>query len=215
MLGFIPPPLGMRSSDIYTPKLRVLRPALQQWVSCNRKIVHRWEEYEDAPWWYNERASLSVLAGAIWKAGGYAFEEFVGDKRVMKGRRKKFSAGRFDLEFDVSGSLFVAEAKQCWMPSTRSQDHFERVSEAMDAAKRDVRRCAPEGVRRLAIVFGAPYFTEGRRADMDERIERLIHYAYHVDAGALAWFFPSFEDPPNTDGIIYPGAFVWIKEVKR
>lgn len=74
-------------SGVYTSKLRILRPILRQWVTINRKLAKRWEEYRDAPWWYNERASISVLAGAAWKTNGYAFEEYVGDKRTKTGKR--------------------------------------------------------------------------------------------------------------------------------
>ena len=39
--------------------------------------------FEDNPWWYNERASLSVLAGAAWTLKDwFALEEFSTIKRM-------------------------------------------------------------------------------------------------------------------------------------
>ena len=204
-------------SGIYTPRLRVLRPLLRQWIRNNVELAYRWEEYRDAPWWYNERASISVLAGAAWKIRkGYAFEEFVGDKRRINRKKLRLSSGRFDLEFCTSESLFIAEAKQCWIPATRRQDCFDRVSKAMDRARADVRRCEPQGVRRLAIVFGVPYFSKKRRTQMPEKIERLVDFALDVEAHAYAWAFPSLKAyPENENGYLHPGVIIWIREVKR
>ncbi len=203
--------------DLYTPQLRILRPLLLQWVRNNRQLARRWEEYGDAPWWYNERASVSILAGAAWKTRrGYAFEEFVGDKRKVNRKKVRLCAGRFDLEFCVSEWLFIAEAKQCWIPGTRRQDCFECVSEAMDRARADVRRCQPEGVRRLAIVFGVPYFSKRNEEEIPEKIDRLVDYALDVEADAFAWVFPNLEEYPESgDGHLHPGVMMWIREVKR
>jgi hypothetical protein len=203
-------------NDIYTPKLRVLRPLLRQWIRNNVQLAYRWEEYGDVPWWYNERASISLLAGAAWKAKrGYAFEEFVGDKRKVNRKKVRLSSGRFDLEFCASESLFIAEAKQCWIPATRRQDCFERVSEAMDRARNDVRRCEPQGVRRLAIVFGVPYFSKKQQAEMPKKIARLVEFALDVEAHAYAWAFPRLEPYPEEGGYLHPGVMIWIREVKR
>jgi hypothetical protein len=55
------------------------------WITNNKDLVRSWRG--DLPWWYNERASISVLAGAAWGTGGLAFEEYSEDKKArMKGQ---------------------------------------------------------------------------------------------------------------------------------
>src|SRR5262245_34034370 len=55
--------------------LRSFEDLLWEWTSVIERVVRVWYQ-DDVPWWYNERASLSLFAGAIWKVGGIAFEEF-------------------------------------------------------------------------------------------------------------------------------------------
>src|SRR5713226_1261165 len=52
-----------------------LRQVLRKWIFVNKDYVHRWDGI-DAPWWYNERASVSALAAAAWLAKGIALEEY-------------------------------------------------------------------------------------------------------------------------------------------
>ena len=68
---------------------------LKQWFW----ILNRWEEAdgEDAAYWYNERATTSTLAGAVWKCKGFALEEY----RCSRLYGKKASFGRADLWFQL------------------------------------------------------------------------------------------------------------------
>ena len=86
----------------------------------------------------------------------------------------------------------------------------------MDRARQDVRRCAPEGVRRLAIVFGVPFISKAHEAVMPDKIDSLMDFALDVDAHAFACVFPNLERyPENGNGFLHPGVMVWIREVKR
>lgn len=84
--------------------LRCLRPVLEKWISVNRELAVHWASAGDAPWWYNERALISVFAGAVWRTGGHAFEEYSTEKR---GDRRE-SWGRVDLEFAAGRQEFRA-----------------------------------------------------------------------------------------------------------
>jgi len=61
-------------------RLQILKPVLKEWLALieDPDAVH-WPK-DDAPWWYNERALLSLFAGAIWKCEGWALEEFTTGK---------------------------------------------------------------------------------------------------------------------------------------
>ncbi|MGH8674900.1 MAG: hypothetical protein ACREVG_11385, partial [Burkholderiales bacterium] len=91
--------------------------------------------------------------------------------------------------------------------------------EFMKQAKADVRRCHPDGMRRLAIVFGSPYVARRRGSEIENRIEWLIAQAVEIkaeiEAHAVAWTFPRLRRYPTSEGWVYPGVIVWIKEVKR
>jgi hypothetical protein len=72
--------------------------------------------HDDAAWWYNERAILSLFAGAIWSSNGWAFEEFATTKRerVATKRKHRRDGARGDLEFwwPSSNKYFQCEAKR-------------------------------------------------------------------------------------------------------
>ncbi len=205
----------MRKGIETTARLRCLRPVLNRWTALNRQLGERWSKDGNAPWWYNERALISVFAGAVWQSDGYAFEEYSETKR---GKKRPY-AGRIDLEFVAGQYEFRAEVKQCWLAATKPGDRSSYVRGFMEEAKADVRRCRPDGTRRLAIVFGSPYLAQHRKAEMDHRIEWLVVQAkkIRVDIGAdaVAWTFPSLRRfPMDRDGV-YPGIIAWIKEVRR
>ncbi|MGH8746639.1 MAG: hypothetical protein ACREUK_09110 [Burkholderiales bacterium] len=60
-------------------RLPELAPMLREWIRANAAYVKQCED-SDAPWWFNERAALSVVAAAAWLAGGIALEEYTAPK---------------------------------------------------------------------------------------------------------------------------------------
>ena len=88
--------------------LPIFKPLLKKWVTTNIDVVRHWQG--DLAWWYGERASISVLAGAAWRIGGFAFEEYREDKKT--------GPGRVDLYLKVGRQQFIAEAKYCWSGAT-------------------------------------------------------------------------------------------------
>jgi hypothetical protein len=117
--------------------LKVLKKVLVEWQSMQDPSW--WREKNDVPWWYNERASLSFFAGAVWRCKGWAFEEFITRKHITTRRGKRQNRhGRGDIMFGIKGQSFVAEAKQCWPTIGRRIDsalnEVERyVKSALDA----------------------------------------------------------------------------------
>lgn len=81
---------------------------LKQWQKINRDYLED-SEFSDSLYWYNERANISCLAGAIWKLGGYALEEYT----ATKGKEKKY--GRIDLYFSIDEIEYIIEAKHQWL----------------------------------------------------------------------------------------------------
>jgi len=46
-------------------RVRCFEAIFKEWIGCISQIAHDWKSRGDVPWWYNERASLSVFAGAV------------------------------------------------------------------------------------------------------------------------------------------------------
>ena len=195
-------------------RLRGLRPILNKWVVLNRRLGCQWSIYNDAPWWHIERALVSVFAGAVWRCGGDAFEEYAENKR---GDRRRAS-GRIDLWFLYRGQEFKAEAKQCWVRSDTKLGSLAQVERSMKRARRDAGNCAPDGIRRLAIVFGVALVLKRLRQKLPAQTDSLVELAKHksIDADAVAWVFPKLKRPlVSSDGFILPGIIVWLKLVPR
>lgn len=196
-----------------TRKTRCLRSILENWINLNRMLGSRWMRMSgDAPWWYNERALLSVFVGAVWQSGEEAFEEFSQEKR----RGNRLKPGRIDLWFSASSREFWAEAKTLEIPLTRGSGQATKVNAVMKTAKEDVRRLAPDGyTRRLAVVFGSPYLRPCPMSELHGRLEHMLEQADEVEHDAIAWIFPAMRRLPKAYNWICPGIIVWVKEVRR
>ena len=105
-----------------------LHPLLKQWQTIVAKASKEWAAERDAPYWYNERASLGLLAGAIWQLNGFAFEEYSTCRRIFSKRGVSYKNGRCDIDFRFRSRYYVAESKQCY-PTLGM--HKETLSESL------------------------------------------------------------------------------------
>ena len=172
---------------------------------------------KDVPWWYNERADLSVLAGAIWKSGNVAFEEFVDEKRKISRRTGKLSrkyTGRVDLHFSVRGKTFIAEAKQCWSGAAAPNHNTpNKIAKFLKKACDDIRRSKPHNQRRLGIVFAIPYIRAQHVKHIDDRVKKWISAIRDVDCDAMAWIFPAVARRAKHGTSYFPGIAIFIREI--
>ena len=139
---------------------------LEEWTSLMKDS--EWGK-DDTPWWYNERALLSLFAGAVWKCGGWAFEEFATSKRTIAKRVKhNRSAGRGDLMFQIGKDTFIAEAKQCWpILGYKNLSATRNLVEALHEARVQSSRLPSDG-KKLGIVFAVPRLHESKGKDSEE-----------------------------------------------
>ncbi len=166
--------------------LQALRSVLKQWQA----IIGWWDAKNierDAPWWYNERASISQLAGAVWLCDGWAFEEFGTEKTSALN-------GRCDIAFGLGRRNFWGEAKQCW--PALSQENFQ----AKEMVEKHLRRACNEvleGITKdyagLAITFVSPKIAPSTADNMgvDNVINDLVMRLHTIRNVALAWTFPA------------------------
>jgi len=190
--------------------LRGLKGILNEWIDANIRLVREWRE--DVPWWYNERASISVLAGAVWLKGGLAFEEFAEDKSSGQKGHPKYR-GRIDLYLKVGEQQFIAEAKWCWSGALRVNERTAgHIRQTLKRAYADIRRCPSNGQRKLGVLFVTPYIPASEQKNVDNHIKKWLAAIREVECSCSAWVFPKESRHFGGENIC-PGVVVLIKEV--
>lgn len=162
-----------------------LRPVLTSWV----KMVNQYSaahENEDACYWYNERATLSVLAAATWKIDGWvALEEFSTGKICKVNRVQK--NGRCDLYISSDNNSYACEAKQAW-DKVGDLNSRETISGMLDSAWKDTSELTiDEADKRLAICFCVPSF---EKPPTDVEIRSWLEMCQKFNHVAFAYSFP-------------------------
>lgn len=197
----------------HVPGLRLFARTLESWIETTTRIAKAWQP-DDIPWWYNERALLSIFAGAVWLAGGIAFEEFRTEKRVPGKRTRALHPGRQDLFIQIGKNGFLAESKILWSAaSAPNAQPSVTIGKALDQACKEVRRTPSCGERRLGIVFARPYVRWKHQESIDSHIERWLEKARQVGYSCCAWVFPAESRVFGNELHILPGMAVFIREV--
>jgi hypothetical protein len=223
-----------RIRGVHGGSLKQLVPALQRWIRV-MEDPEFWRGNsgpDDAAWWYNERALLSLFAGAIWTSKGWALEEFATTKRqrvARKGKQRKDGA-RGDLEFwwPSSNTSFLCEAKRAELSlRVNTRKLRKQIGLELDECVADV-RCHPRrrGARRVGLLFVAPYLARGasnrKPLNKDEceylkSFGKLLHGLSSDWDCAVAWTFPGML--PRPKGVLpslgtraYPGAAIVVAD---
>lgn len=135
--------------------------------SCWKRVFAEWErvqlEYwsnvpDDIGWWSSERANVSLLAHAIWRARGYPLQEY-GDE---KGRGANKYRGRPDMYAFLRPRHYMIEAKQCW---PRPRGDWQKAVEA--SFRHAVKAAGENGAKhgsRVALTF-ASHVVPGNHID--------------------------------------------------
>lgn len=130
------------------------RPKLESVLARWLNIVNdRYWTERDAPWWYNESASVGSLAAAAWMNEGRALVDY----RTPKYRGDTRWKGRADLWMDLGQEEYVGEAKMYWPSLSRRLGHG-RTTTMLKRACADAKAHMPvEGTRRIGILIVAPW----------------------------------------------------------
>jgi len=122
---------------------------MEEWMLAIERYT-RIMNVDDAPYYYNERANVSVLAGAAWKAGWVALEEFQSEKGY---KNKAKTNGRTDLFFANETAEELLEAKFKWI-CMGSKNLSRMVEETMIAACDDAKKTRANSTEVKAIGIG-------------------------------------------------------------
>lgn len=185
--------IGQKSEPkINNKRLDWLYPILKNWIVINKDYIEQFES-GDCLYWYNERANISAFAGAVWKSGGFALEEY----STKKGFEANLTNGRIDLYFLNDTNEAIAEAKMAWLyfgNKTRLaiKEQIDRVSEN---AMRDIKNSLaanPCGLG-LGISFISTYWRENY--DATAEMQSLREFMKTYDCA----FYAIFENTSGKD----------------
>jgi hypothetical protein len=198
--------------EVSAGPLPFLEDLLWEWIALHERTARHWL-FKDCLWWVNERASIGALAGAVWRVGGVAIEEYTTQKlaRDESSRSAANAHGRGDMDFTLGGMDFVIEAKQCW---TSFKDASIQIEENLAEAEADVRLAkSPVRYRRLAIVFVTP--RTARTNLIDEQISTWVDSLHRIKRCAWACVFPARARMLGLRqyGKVYPGAAIFMRSV--
>lgn len=210
--------ISNRNKGLYgvkvSKKLKPLRRIFTQWIWLNVRMGREWSLVNDLPWWYNERALVSLFAGAIWKCGGDAFEEFVEEKRGGQTGNK----GRIDLWFKLGNVEYNAEAKKCWVDSSGGVKSISHINKVLSKAVMAANEILPDKRPRLAMVFGVAIAAKNTGKSNSEQLQALHEIARNpkIKADATTWVFPKLpKRHKGSESFLMPGVILWVKQVKR
>ena len=193
----------------------------------------------DCCWWYNERANVSVLAGAAWAKGWVALEEYSTLKRAeaptsgVDDEGDSGARGRVDLYVSTPHEDCAFEAKQVWVrlgPDFVDAGCSGKIAEGKKAARRDALKLLGEASAHYAVTFVVPFVSpEGLAnstiAEFPEKLCRwLSGFATHSrsadcasDQGSMqmAYVFPRLDERcyVNAAGFYYPGVVAFVEVV--
>jgi hypothetical protein len=161
-------PLNLYPSG--SQRLAFLCPALTTMFSIMDRYIEKFDRkgQMDRPYFYNERATLSVFAGAIWRShpSNLVLEEYCAEKTWPGGRYK----GRFDIWFAIENQSCYAEAKQSWpavsaFDAEEGQEIINLLRAEADVSQDNVRDDLKKGSvdHALSIVFVTPLIPKRKR----------------------------------------------------
>ena len=189
--------------------LRPLRGVLANWFDVLESFF---KAQKDLPWWYGERSSLSLLAGAAWRTSGWvALEEFGTNKRTISTDPETGIAGkrhgRCDLYLGKGEVDYAMEAKQAGQPfgMRQSGNPYGQLSKACKKSwGAAAELLANEASVRLAVTFIVPSMSlaglsKNSGVMEDVATEKIEEWLAELPVplakqgiDAFAYYFPAF-----------------------
>lgn len=186
------------------PKFSRTQPLIENWCKAISRYCAAWPG-EDAPYWRNERANVSMLAGAAWMSGAAAMEEY-GTEKTFEDAKKN---GRADLYITWLDHDCAIEAKYCWFGKDKPRNLIGAVMNANSDA-----RTNRDSATVYAVVFAALYRKPTEFWAPSEMIEAIARYVPRPDI--FAAHFPGHcRELKGEDGYICPGVALIMNRVRN
>lgn len=187
--------------DIKYKRLSSLKPVLNEWIKIHESFCKT--SKDDSLYWYNERATLSTLAGAVWNLKGYCLEEYRTDKKY----RKETYLGRADLWFEWRKQEYYIEAKQRWISLSKNAKSASRhINETIINVKKEAANTIKDSKgKSLGIVFTIPYLSLNESGNINNSISLFLEELEKVEYEIMAYTFPIHCRSLKSENYIYPG----------
>ena len=201
---------------------------LEEWILSIERFSRVTEG--DAPYWYNERANIGVLAGAAWRCGRIALEEFQHEKIDVtsdgeaKDTAQKPHNGRCDLWIcDDRSAAEIVEAKFKWLNMCMNSEKVVDIandclkSAVDDAVKTNNAR--DDGIKAIGVAF-LPVFAKKDKVGDIETLSKVIavtiRNACKTSSDLVAWCFPKRlrEHVASESNNYLPGVIMLAKVAK-
>lgn len=196
---------------IRNKKFQTLKPLLNEWVRLH-KLYSKIDD-KDSLYWYNERANLSVLAGAAYRCNEFSLEE-VGIDKERGGDKWR---GRCDLLFTWGKKDYAIESKQKFVSlGDRAKNSSVHIKKSLEDARREAVEVKTAADHYIGLVFAIPYIPKEQSKDTERLLKRFIDEIDEVDYDIMAYVFPnSYRSLKNEHGYLYPGIVLIGRVPKR
>jgi hypothetical protein len=140
----------------------------------------------DFPYHYNERATLSIFAGALWRSddANLVLEEFGTEKKGADGDYK----GRQDIWFRASGHSCFGEAKQKWIRLNRAREDITQLVRALEQELQAAQKAIPTVPTPTDVAVGILFVTPWiLQAHIDAAADNLNKLHQSLAANLELW----------------------------
>ena len=182
----------------------------------------------DVPYWYTERANSGILAGAAWRAGMIALEEYQVKKTgpatsAGPERKRKVWNGRCDLWIGSEHASVIIEAKQRWRDLS-SKNFIPLCLDTLKSAVEDAKSTKGTSEDAAAGIAFVPLYIKRKKAPSVENLDKYLESVVEKceekiqtkEVDLVAWCFPnSMREYTNqkTKNAL-PGVIIFGKGVK-
>lgn len=191
--------------------LRWLCPVFSRWSDCIKDYI-KCTNGDDIPYWWNERANISLLAGAAWRQRGFiALEEYPSKREV----KEEIKDCRIDLYIGNKPHDIVIEFKQGWLqPKTTDYQLRQIVSKARHSVQDRYEAEYRTGGVYWTVMIPIIYNNDDVKSIIDEQIKRIRKIK---NINLLAWCFPKATRNlvDRKKDFFYPGIIAALSIVKR
>jgi hypothetical protein len=191
----------------------------EEWIVLGKRYSRMTLGGEN-PFAYGELANVSMLAGAAWRCGCIALQEFYWDKDNDTGR-----AGRADLYIcNINEDEEYIEAKFDTL-SLQARSSQKVIETVMGKARNDAlnTKNSRRAIKTVAVAFINIYSKSSDTEEIYDAIESLIDKIWDMNIHGrkldlLAWNFPEKlwnEKSRSLDGYLTPGIIMLAQRTKQ
>lgn len=188
-------------------QLKSLKPVFEKLKEVHERYIKA-EPRTETSFWHTERPQVGLLAGAAWRAGATALEEYGCDRANHRGRRDLYIRTGEKTNFECEAKYLFADLP---ISSSVKQDFQRLLNNA-------VRQAASYGdaKHRLALCFVAPRIKKDvTQSEVNARCDELIRELNPGDRGsdcdALVWIHGKARHDKK---YFYPGIVLVVREAR-